>query len=171
MQWLHNFKYPDGLTARWLKKLAEFDYVVQHRPGKSIGHDDGFSRTPIVHQITTTQNKENLDQPQEIKFFGLIFDSKDSLAHRISSDFKKPKGTSRNFERKFPYIFPESTNFPLFVQRTDDQFIYYLVTKKRLFRKPTNDTLRQSLEAMTHHARANKVTRISMPKAGVDLID
>ena len=25
MQWLHNFKDPDGLTARWLGKLAAFD--------------------------------------------------------------------------------------------------------------------------------------------------
>ena len=43
LQWLHNFKDPDGLTARWLEKLAAFDYEVQHRPGKSIGHADGLS--------------------------------------------------------------------------------------------------------------------------------
>ena len=40
VQWLHNFKDPDGLTARCLEKLAAFDYEVQHRPGKSIGHAD-----------------------------------------------------------------------------------------------------------------------------------
>ena len=28
MRWLHNFKDPDGLTARWLEKLATFDYEV-----------------------------------------------------------------------------------------------------------------------------------------------
>ena len=48
LQWLHNFKDPDGLTARWLEKLAAFDYEVQHRPGKSIGHADRLSRIPIV---------------------------------------------------------------------------------------------------------------------------
>ena len=55
-----HFKDPDGLTARWLKNLAAFDYEVQHRPGKSIGHADGVSRIPIVNQVTTSQNNENL---------------------------------------------------------------------------------------------------------------
>ena len=54
LQWLHNFKDPDGLTARWLEKLAAFDYEVRHKPGKSIGHADGLSRIPqakvqIIH--------------------------------------------------------------------------------------------------------------------------
>ena len=44
LQWLHSFKDPDGITARWLEKLAPFDYEVRHRPGKSISHADGFSR-------------------------------------------------------------------------------------------------------------------------------
>ena len=54
LQWLHNFKDPDGLTARWLEKLAAFDYEVRQKPGKSIGHADGLSRVPqakvqIIH--------------------------------------------------------------------------------------------------------------------------
>ena len=32
LQWLHSFKDPDGITARWLEKLAPFDYEVRHRP-------------------------------------------------------------------------------------------------------------------------------------------
>ena len=63
LQWLHNFKDPDGLTARWLEELAAFDYEVQHRPGKSIGHADGLSRIPIVNQVSTSQSKEKLDEP------------------------------------------------------------------------------------------------------------
>ena len=35
LQWLHNFKDPDGLTARWLERLAAIDYGAQHKPGKS----------------------------------------------------------------------------------------------------------------------------------------
>ena len=46
LQWLHTFKDPDGITAKWLEKLAPFDYEVRHRPGKSIGHADGLSRIP-----------------------------------------------------------------------------------------------------------------------------
>ena len=140
LQWLHNFKDPDGLTARWLEKLAAFDYEVQHRPGKSIGHADGLSRIPIVNQVTSSQSKEKSDKPIKAKFSELIhktinlFESKDSLAHCISSDFKMSAGIARSFKRKFPYNFPESTNSPLFVQKLDDRFIYHLV-KKNAFSK------------------------------------
>ena len=151
LQLLHNFKDPDGLSARWLEKLAAFDYEVQHRPGKSIGHADGLSRIPIVNQVTSFQSNEKPDEPVKIKFFELVhkignlFESKDSLAHCISTDFKMSAGIARSFKRKFPYNFPESTNSPLFVQQVDDRFIYHLVTKKRFFQKPTYDSLRQSL--------------------------
>ena len=175
LQWLHNFKDPDGLTARRLEKLAAFEYEVQHRPSKSIGHADGLSRIPIVNQVTTSQSKEKPDEPVKTKFVELVqkngnlFESKDSLAHCISSDFKMSAGIARSFKRKFPHNFPESTNSPLFVQQVDDRFIYHLVTKKRFFQKPTYDSLRQSLEAMTKHANKHKVTEISMPKAGCRL--
>ena len=172
LQWLQNFKDPDGLTARWLQKLAAFDYEVQHRPGESIRHADGLSRLPIVNQVTTSQSKATLHEPVKTKFFQLIhkngnlFESKDSLAHCISSDIKMSAGIARSFTRKLPYNFPEGTNSPLFVQEIDDRYIYHLVTKKRFFQKPTYDNLRQSLEAMTNHAIEHEVTQISMRMAG-----
>ena len=46
LQWLHNFKDLDALTARWLGKLTTFDYEIEHRSGKSIGHADCMSRLP-----------------------------------------------------------------------------------------------------------------------------
>ena len=36
LQWLHNSKISDGLTARWLEKLAAFDYEVRHKPGNQL---------------------------------------------------------------------------------------------------------------------------------------
>ena len=51
MQRLHNFKDFDGLTARWLEKLAAFEYEIVHRSGKSIGHADSMSR--ILNQDPT----------------------------------------------------------------------------------------------------------------------
>ena len=48
LQWLHNFKDPDALTARWLEKLAAFDYEIEHRSGKSIGQADCMSRLPAT---------------------------------------------------------------------------------------------------------------------------
>ena len=48
LQWLPNFKDPDALTARWLEKLAAFDYEIEHRSVKSIGHADCMSRLPAT---------------------------------------------------------------------------------------------------------------------------
>ena len=75
-------------------------------------------------------------------------------------------GLARSLKNKLTYNFLESTNSPVFVQRIDDSFIYHLVTRKRFFRKPTYDSLQQSLEAMTNYANKHKITRTSMSKAG-----
>ena len=56
LQWLHNFKDSDTLTARWLEKFATFNYEVVHRPGKSIGQVDGLSRN-LLEQIMQLQLK------------------------------------------------------------------------------------------------------------------
>jgi hypothetical protein len=46
LQWLLNFKNPEGQMARWLEVLASFDMVVQHRPGKKHANADALSRLP-----------------------------------------------------------------------------------------------------------------------------
>ena len=56
LQCLHNFKDPDGLTARWLEKLAPFEYEIVHRSGKSIGHADSLSRIPSQDATTNQAN-------------------------------------------------------------------------------------------------------------------
>ena len=44
MQWLLNFKDSDGLTARWLEKLAIFVYEIVHGSEKRTGHADSVTR-------------------------------------------------------------------------------------------------------------------------------
>jgi transposase InsO family protein len=44
LQWLRNFKEPEGQLARWLEVLQEYDYIIVHRPGKQHGNADGLSR-------------------------------------------------------------------------------------------------------------------------------
>ena len=41
--WLHKFKDPDGMQARWITALTTFDYEVQHRPGAKHANADGIS--------------------------------------------------------------------------------------------------------------------------------
>ena len=65
LQWLHNFKNTDALTARWLEKLARFDYEVVHRPGKLIGHADCPSRTPLRAFDAVVTDDPAADAPEE----------------------------------------------------------------------------------------------------------
>ena len=36
VQWLYSFKESEGQVARWLESLAEYEFTVQHRPGKRL---------------------------------------------------------------------------------------------------------------------------------------
>ena len=31
LKWLKTFKLPEGILARWIETLAEFNYVIEHR--------------------------------------------------------------------------------------------------------------------------------------------
>ena len=194
LQWLHNFKDPDALTARWLEKLAAFDYEVVHRPGKSIGHADGLSRTPLraFNAIATedpaadapeedqewpSRANESPPDPKHFQYSeiqGDVLQSTDSIAHCISADFKLGAGIARSIKRRFPTQYPDKKTiaseviWPQWIPKSQS-FVYHLITKVRYFHKPTYKTLRLSLEAMKNHAESKKVLRISMPQIGCGL--
>ena len=44
LKWLREFKDPSGQLARWLSQLEEFDFVVEHRPGRVNQNADALSR-------------------------------------------------------------------------------------------------------------------------------
>ena len=44
--WLHRFKDTEGMMARWLHALQQFQFSMVHRPGKDHGNADGLSRVP-----------------------------------------------------------------------------------------------------------------------------
>ena len=46
---IHSETYdPQGQTARWMVKLAMFDFEIKHRPGKQHSNADGVSRRPFL---------------------------------------------------------------------------------------------------------------------------
>ena len=49
LKWLKTFKRPEGIFARWIETLAEFDYEIEHHPGRVHSNADGVSR-PICKQ-------------------------------------------------------------------------------------------------------------------------
>ena len=44
LKWLKTFKRPEGILARWVETLAEFDFEIEHRPGLLHSNSDGLSR-------------------------------------------------------------------------------------------------------------------------------
>ena len=44
--WLHRFKDTEGMMARWLHALQQFQFSIVHRPGRDHGNMDGLSRVP-----------------------------------------------------------------------------------------------------------------------------
>ncbi|GBN28932.1 Retrovirus-related Pol polyprotein from transposon 297 [Araneus ventricosus] len=46
LRWLLNFKEPEGHIARWIQRLQEYDFEIQHRKGTSHGNADALSRIP-----------------------------------------------------------------------------------------------------------------------------
>ena len=46
LRWLQSFKEPEGQVARWLETLAQYDYKIQHRPGKKHKCRCPFKKVP-----------------------------------------------------------------------------------------------------------------------------
>ena len=49
LKWLQTFKRPEGILARWVETLAEFDFVIEHRPGRLHSNVDGVSRPCLLY--------------------------------------------------------------------------------------------------------------------------
>ncbi|CAC5397200.1 unnamed protein product [Mytilus coruscus] len=49
LNWLKNFKNPEGQLARWLEILGTYTFIIKHRAGLKHGNADGLSRRPRVN--------------------------------------------------------------------------------------------------------------------------
>ncbi|RXN24698.1 Retrovirus-related Pol poly from transposon [Labeo rohita] len=48
LTWMLNFRQPEGQVARWLEILQEYDFEVQHRPGRQHANAAALSRRPCL---------------------------------------------------------------------------------------------------------------------------
>ena len=46
LTWLMQFRHVEGMLARWLEELSQYDMVIQHRKGVHHGNADPLSRRP-----------------------------------------------------------------------------------------------------------------------------
>ncbi|GBN15820.1 Retrovirus-related Pol polyprotein from transposon 297 [Araneus ventricosus] len=62
LRWLLNFKEPEGQIARWIQRLQEYDFEIQHRKGTSHENADALSRRPYPWSSCEIQ-KAQLEDP------------------------------------------------------------------------------------------------------------
>ncbi len=48
LKWLKNIKHPNGKLARWILKLEEYDYTIEHKSGQMMQHADALSRAILL---------------------------------------------------------------------------------------------------------------------------
>ena len=48
LKWLMNFRQPEGQVARWIERLQQYDFSIEHRPGSLHGNADALSRRPCL---------------------------------------------------------------------------------------------------------------------------
>ena len=85
LRWLHTMKEPEGQLARWLERLQEYDFEIQHRKGHHHQTADTLSRHPShfsdqspTEDIHPTANLCLVTTPQN-----------DELVERSISDLKE----------------------------------------------------------------------------------
>ena len=57
-----SFKEPEGQMARWLEKLQEYDFEIQHRRGRKHTNADALSRLPCKQYGYQPSDPTNHDQ-------------------------------------------------------------------------------------------------------------
>ena len=77
--WLKNLKNIQGMLARWLAKLQQFNFDIVHRTGAQHGNADGLSRCPQCERgscaPTTNTGHSDPEQPYATSCVGSSLDS------------------------------------------------------------------------------------------------
>ncbi|GBM89606.1 Retrovirus-related Pol polyprotein from transposon 297, partial [Araneus ventricosus] len=58
LRWLLKFREPEGQIARWIQRLQEYVFEIQHRKGTSHGNADALSRRPCKESCKHCTNAE-----------------------------------------------------------------------------------------------------------------
>ena len=71
LTWIRNFKSPEGQLARWLERLAEFEFELQYRKGSASTNADGLSRRPCPPECKHCNRKEEKETQAEVNLINL----------------------------------------------------------------------------------------------------
>eukprot|EP00795_Rhopilema_esculentum_P003857 gene3857-15156_t len=59
-------KHPNGKLARWIMKLEEYDYSVEHKPSSLTQHADALSRAPTSSIQVARHSASELEELQDL---------------------------------------------------------------------------------------------------------
>ena len=65
LQWLHFIREPEGQLARWMERLQEYDFEIQHRKGHNHQNADALSRYPTHlsdHPLTKDHHRPDTSE-------------------------------------------------------------------------------------------------------------
>ena len=154
-----SFYVLDAVFAKNKKELTMVDVITKALSDISFSTDA---------QFFVCRGKSSV---KEIN--GDLFSSRQSLAHCVSEDLAMGAGIAKIFKHQFKnvqYLRQQRIGVgKVAILPVDSRFIYYLVTKKRHFDKPTYANVRYSLVEMRNHALEKQVSQISMPAIGCGL--
>ncbi|KAK3105395.1 hypothetical protein FSP39_024200 [Pinctada imbricata] len=100
LQWLMNFKDPQGQLARWLEELSQYWMIIRHRPGIKHQNADALSRMP---EISACSEYRHHVEPKELPCGGCQYCVKrhKDWSHFIETvDDAVPLVPSRNMVRQ-----------------------------------------------------------------------
>ncbi|CAK1598545.1 unnamed protein product [Parnassius mnemosyne] len=88
LKWLLQFKNQEGQVARWIELLQEYDFVIEHRSGKSHGNAVALSRRPCPEDCKhcTRQEGKEVVSVRMLRTDQLSNEWKDSLQHAQQED-------------------------------------------------------------------------------------
>lgn len=96
-----------------------------------------------------------------------------ALAHCVSSDFRMGAGIALEFKKKFGSVQvlknQHKTPGEVAFIKFNSRHIYYLITKKHYWNKPTITNFKNSLWELKKQMQLAKVSKLAMPKIGCGL--
>lgn len=134
-----------------------------------------MAQTRISDSFRRAADAPHVDGVREIR--GDLFDvgKGRSLAHCVSEDLNMGRGIAIYFRALFARMDQlraqdTKTGGVAIIHSETGRTIYYMVTKRNYWDKPTLADVRCSLEAMREHAIENEVSAIFMPRiaSGLD---
>lgn len=158
----------ETLNAR---TVAKGHRTASNTDNKQAGQNQ-TKTTESEKKADETTNSASEHKDVELEFIvGDLFscDASASLCHCVSADLAMGKGIAVQFKRRFGQVAAlkaQSANVgqaAVIPKLADNAFVYYLVTKKRYFQKPTLASVRASCVWMKDHAVENQVELIAMP--------